>query len=98
MGVAFSQFHSDCIDVKNITVSVEDDLYHAARVAAAQRQTNVTALLRSYLTALVKGKAPVLTPDGDVAADDERKELVKLFAGSKLVLGYPPSRQKTYER
>jgi hypothetical protein len=84
--------------VKNITVSVEDELYHAARVAAAQHRTNVTALLRSYLVAFVKGKAPTLDQsecDGDRS---KREDLVRLFQEANLVLGYQPGRDKTYER
>jgi hypothetical protein len=35
--------------VKNITVSVPDDVYRNARVAAAQRDTSVSALVVGYL-------------------------------------------------
>lgn len=87
-----------CFSVKNITVSVDDALYHAARVAAAQRQTNVTALLRGYLTAFVKGKAPALNEPQEAEDRKNREELVKLFEQSNLVLGFEPSREKTYER
>lgn len=38
-----------CETVKNITVSVSDDAYRAARVAAAEQGTSVSALVRSYL-------------------------------------------------
>jgi hypothetical protein len=38
--------------VKNITVSVPDDVYRAARVAAAQRDTSVSALVVGYLERL----------------------------------------------
>jgi len=82
--------------VKNITVSVEDELYHAARVAAAQRQTNVTAVLRNYLQAFVRGEVSV---EGPVDLDRKnREELVAALKGSHLVLGYQPTREKTYER
>ena len=43
--------------VKNITVSLEDDLYRRARVAAAETDSSVTALVREFLTALVTGKS-----------------------------------------
>jgi hypothetical protein len=84
--------------VKNITISVDDELYHAARVAAAQKQTNVTAMLRGYLAAFVQGKAPLITPG---AADEDQKKREELVAALKechLVLGYKPSRETTYER
>lgn len=84
--------------MKNITVSVDDELYHAARVAAAQRKTNVTAVLRGYLAAFAQGKAPLLTESPEDDADRKnREELVRLFQEANLVLGYPPSRDKTYE-
>jgi hypothetical protein len=38
--------------VKNITVSVPDDVYRNARVAAAQRDTSVSALVVAYLERL----------------------------------------------
>ncbi len=82
--------------MKNITVSVEDELYHAARVAAAQRQTNVTAVLRTYLQAFVRGEVAVQEPvDRD---RKNREELVAALKGCNLVLGYKPTREKTYER
>jgi hypothetical protein len=38
--------------VKNITVSVPDHVYRDARVAAAQRDTSVSALVVGYLEQL----------------------------------------------
>lgn len=38
--------------MKNITVSVPDDVYRNARVAAAQRDTSLSALVASYLEQL----------------------------------------------
>jgi hypothetical protein len=38
--------------VKNITVSVPDDVYRNARVTAAQRDTSVSALVVTYLEQL----------------------------------------------
>jgi hypothetical protein len=35
--------------VKNITVAVPDDVYRNARIAAAQRDTSVSALVVAYL-------------------------------------------------
>ena len=35
--------------MKNITVSVPDDVYRNARVAAAQRDTSLSALVAAYL-------------------------------------------------
>jgi hypothetical protein len=41
-----------CETVKNITVSVPDGVYHDARVAAAQRDTSLSALVVAYLERL----------------------------------------------
>ena len=38
-----------CETVKNITVTVNDDIYHRARVWAAQANTTVSALVRQFL-------------------------------------------------
>jgi plasmid stability protein len=38
--------------VRNITVSVPDDVYRAARIAAAERDTSVSALVVGYLRGL----------------------------------------------
>lgn len=38
--------------MKNITVTVSDELYSAARVKAAQRHTTVSALVRAHLEEL----------------------------------------------
>lgn len=41
-----------CGTVKNLTVTVPDDVYRAARVVAAQRDTSVSALVVAYLERL----------------------------------------------
>jgi plasmid stability protein len=38
--------------VKNITVSLPDDIYRSARIKAAERDTSVSALVREFLTRL----------------------------------------------
>jgi hypothetical protein len=43
--------------VKNITVSVPDDVYKAARVRAAERDTSVSALVADFLVSLAHGEA-----------------------------------------
>lgn len=40
------------VNMKNITVSVDSDIYHRARVRAAERRTSVSALVRDYLKEL----------------------------------------------
>ena len=38
--------------MKNITVSVDDEVYRRARVKAAERETSVSALVRRFLVDL----------------------------------------------
>lgn len=38
--------------MRNITVSVDDETYKRARVAAAERDTSVSALVKAYLQQL----------------------------------------------
>jgi post-segregation antitoxin (ccd killing protein) len=38
--------------MRNITVTVDDDTYKRARVAAAERDTSVSALVKAYLAQL----------------------------------------------
>lgn len=41
-----------CETVKNLTVSLPDDVYRNARIAAARRDTSVSALVVAYLQGL----------------------------------------------
>jgi len=50
--VSFPQNLCYCESVKNITVSVPDEVYRNARVAAAQRDTSLSALVVKYLERL----------------------------------------------
>lgn len=43
--------------VKNITVSVPEEVYRAARVRAAERGTSVSALVAEYLTSLARSES-----------------------------------------
>jgi hypothetical protein len=43
--------------VKNITVSLDDDIYRRARMKAAERDTSVSALVRDYLVRLSEGES-----------------------------------------
>ncbi len=40
--------------MKNITVSVGDDIYHKARVRAAERKSTISALVKDFLTKIVE--------------------------------------------
>ena len=43
-----------CDSMKNITVSVDDELYHRARVRAAEQRSSLSALVRRFLIRLVE--------------------------------------------
>jgi len=43
--------------VKNITVTVDDELYRMARVKAAERDTSVSSLVRDFLKSLSDGES-----------------------------------------
>jgi hypothetical protein len=40
--------------MKNITVSVEDDIYHRARIKAAEKKTSLSALVKRFLIEVVQ--------------------------------------------
>lgn len=42
----------NCEIVKNITVSVDDEVYRRARITAAERDVSVSALVKLYLESL----------------------------------------------
>lgn len=46
-----------CCTVANITVSVPDDVYRAARISAAEQGSSVSALVAEYLRSLSERKA-----------------------------------------
>jgi len=41
-------------NVKNITVSLQDEIYRRARIKAAERDTSVSALVRGFLVSLAE--------------------------------------------
>ena len=48
-----------CEAVKNITVSLDDDVYRRARMIAAERDTSVSALVKDFLSSLGAGESEV---------------------------------------
>ena len=48
-----------CENVKNITVSLEDDIYRRARMIAAERDTSISALVKGFLVSLGAGETQV---------------------------------------
>ena len=43
--------------MKNITVSLDDEIYRRARIAAAEQATSVSALVKRFLTELGSGES-----------------------------------------
>lgn len=43
--------------MKNITVSIDDDLYRQARMKAAEQSTSISALFKNFLVRLTVGEA-----------------------------------------
>ena len=60
--------------MKNITVSVDDEIYQAAREEAARRRKSLSALVREFFASLKTGEA---TPIGKGKRDPD---LAALFA------------------
>ncbi len=48
---------SYCVNVKNITVTLDDETYRRARIKAAELETSVSALVRRYLVDLAGGES-----------------------------------------
>ncbi len=48
-----------CETVKNVTISVPDEVYRTARIRAAERGTSVSALVAEYLRSLSERDAEV---------------------------------------
>ena len=46
-------------NVKNITVSLDDDTYRRARIIAAERDTSISALVKGFLVGLGSGESQV---------------------------------------
>lgn len=84
--------------MKDITLTVDDDVYEAVATEASKHQTSVSGLVEGYLRSLGQSRT-VVRPGGTEEADRQnREELVRLFREANLVLGYQASREKTYER
>ena len=58
--------------MKNITVTVDDEIYSRARINAAERNTSVSALVARFLTELAAGETDVERLKRDERALRER--------------------------
>ena len=69
--------------MKNITVSIDDDCHRLARIRAAELGTSVSALVRAYLTSLVKnrgGKHESDAEPGETPYQRRCRQLREVFA------------------
>jgi len=48
-----------CENVKNITVTVDEETYRKARIKAAEQDTSVSALVKRFLAELAAGESDV---------------------------------------
>jgi hypothetical protein len=60
--------------MRNITVSIDDETYKRARVAAAERDTSLSALVKSYLEQLAATET-----------DNERRKRLEAEIRAKIV-------------
>jgi len=68
--------------MKNITVTVENDLYHEARVCAAKRKTTVSALVRHFLTEVVEMESEQSEFERLKRQEREIRESIQSFTAS----------------
>ena len=59
--------------MRNITVSVDDETYKRARIAAAERDTSLSALVKSYLEQLASAET-----------DNERRKRLETEIRAKI--------------
>jgi hypothetical protein len=76
--------------VKNITVSIPDDVYRKARIKAAEQDTSVSALVREFLISL-----------GEEGSEFERRKRLQsevLDSIDRFRAGDRLTREKLHER
>lgn len=77
--------------MRNITVSVTDELYRKARIKAAEKDRSLSGLVRDYLTKL--------TEEEEARLSKRREELKDLYQKiSHFSLGYRSTRDEIYDR
>ena len=75
---------------RNITLALDDDLIHKARVLAARRNRSISALLREELSRLVA--------EDEAYTSARRAALERLERGSNLGGGPLPPRDELHDR
>ena len=80
--------------MKNITVSVDDKVYHAARVEAALRRKSLSALVREFLVELESG---VRAADPKIERRNRAMEAL-LRRSAHFRMGRPATREEMNAR
>ncbi len=92
--------------MRNITVSVDEETHRLARIRAAELDTSVSALVRDYLTSLVRGKLAGTAGDRQ-PRETERERRSRLLdevvnditaSGGGLRMADNVSRESLYDR
>ena len=80
--------------MKNITVSVDDEVYHMARIRAAELRTSVSALVRKSLQKLAREET-----DFDRSVREEQELIAKIHArGCRFSAGDRLTRDELHGR
>lgn len=83
--------------MKNLTVTLDDDTYRNARIAAAADDTSVTAVVRDFLRRYGEGKSKGETPEARFEKLWKRQqELREQFKGFSAAARL--SRDELYDR
>ncbi|HEV2208085.1 MAG TPA: DUF6364 family protein [Verrucomicrobiae bacterium] len=69
--------------MKNITISLDDEVYRQARIKAAEQNTSVSALVKSYLERLIRGTNASWQSEFDRRAAEEQELRSRLFASGR---------------
>ena len=75
--------------MKNITISIEDEIYEQSRVIAAQRKKTVTGMVREYLQSL---------SDAAQRREQARSEILKMIGSFDGKIGRMPAREERNAR
>ena len=69
-----TEFVRLALTMKNITVSVDEEVHRLARIRAAERDTSVSVLVRDFLRRLAAGRVdPTTASDSRMNADELRR-------------------------
>lgn len=83
--------------MRNITVSVDEETYRTARIAAAQRNTSVSALVRSALEEIASSGAAE-SPNEQLLRTLDEIRASMIARGSKFSAADNLPREELYDR